>query len=419
MWKYAPIEIPVILWKASDMIKKFKRNFLLASVLSLTLIIGIIIFAINFLNYRTVISDADEIIEIIMDNKGKFPSKPKPNAPDTDVELTPEAPFESRFFTVVYENGALSSVDTSSIAAISDSDAIKMARAAKQLGNSRGFYGYYRYHVSEQNGQTRFIFLDCRKSLDVANTFLVLSIFISMVGIVSVTMFLWLISKRVIVPLTVSYEKQKRFITNAGHDIKTPLTIINTDAELLEMEIGQNEWLNDIKNQSARLTSLTNELIYLSRMDEHEIVAHTDFPISEITEEIIDSFNGPAKAKEIMLNKAVSPALFYHGDESSIRKLITLLMDNAVKYSPEGEAVNIELRRHGRGVLLRISNLAPHLTDEAAGRLFERFYRADQARSSSGGFGIGLSVAEAIVGSHKGKISAEKQGNTFTIEVIL
>lgn len=401
------------------MLKKLKIKFLIATLITLFIVIGVIIGTINYFNYRSVISDADDILAVIMDNSGRFPSKPGHDYPDVDVNITPESPYEWRYFTVIFENNKVQSVDTASIAAINDEAAVIMARSVLLTGIEKGFRGNYRYLMNKEGNVVDILFLDCTKLLDSAHTFLLLSIFISMLGILAVFLTMWIISDRIVKPIIDGYEKQKRFITDAGHDIKTPITIIDADAELLEMEIGDNEWLSDIRKQSTRLASLTSDLIYLARMEEMELTPHMDFPLSDIAEEVAVSFNSLAKSKKINIDSKVTPAIFYHGDQDAIRKLLTLLMDNAIKYSPEGETVKISLKRLPRGIVIKISNQAPNITQQSIEHIFDRFYRSDPARSSSGGFGIGLSVANAIVESHKGKISAQKHGEMLVIEVLL
>ncbi len=401
------------------MLKKLKTKFLLATIITLFIVIGVIVGTINFFNYKSILSDADDLLAVIMDNSGRFPNKPEHDYPDIDVNLTPESPYESRYFTVIFENGKLKSVDTASIAAINDERAIILANSVLITGIERGLRGNYRYLMKKDENTVNVIFLDCTKMLDSAHTFLLLSLFISAVGILAVFLLLWIISDRIVKPIIDGYEKQKRFITDAGHDIKTPITIIDADAELLEMEIGENEWLADIRKQSTRLASLTSELIYLARMEEMELTPHIDFPLSDTVEEVVSSFSSLAKTKQIIINSKISPAIFYHGDEEAIRKLVTLLMDNAIKYSPEGETVQISVKRLPRGIVIKIINSAPNITSESTEHMFDRFYRSDPARSSSGGFGIGLSVANAIVTSHKGRISAQKQGELLVIEVVL
>ena len=401
------------------MLRKLKIKFLIAVLITLLIVIGAIVAGINFLNYRVVISDADDILAFIMDNSGQFPSKPGVIDPSIDINLTPETPFESRYFTVEFEDGHTKSVNTTSIAAINDDTATKMAQLVNIAGIERGFVGNYRFLLRRNGTSSSVIFLDCTKSLDSAHTFLLVSLFISLLGILAVFLLFWIISDKIVRPLTDGYEKQKRFITDAGHDIKTPITIINADAELLEMEIGENEWLTDIKKQSVRLATLTTDLIYLSRMEESESIPHIDFPISDVIDEVIAAFNAPAKTKNITIRSTVAPAVFYCGEEESIRKLITLLMDNAIKYSPEGKEIELIMKKTSRGIVIRISNEAPNLSPEEIEHMFDRFYRSDPARSTSGGFGIGLSVANAIISAHKGKVSAQKQGDMLVIEIIL
>lgn len=401
------------------MLKKLKTKFLIATLIVLVIVIGVIVGAINIFNFRSVISNADDTLSVIMDNAGQFPSKPGYIDPEFDINFTPESPFESRYFTVKLVDDKVKSVNTASIAAIDDVTAVRMAISVKFTGIERGFRGNYRYLMTKDGSEIDVIFLDCTKTLDSARTFLLLSMFISVLGILGFFLILWIVSNRIILPIMDGYEKQKRFITDAGHDIKTPITIIDADAELLEMDIGENEWLSDIKKQTSRLASLTSDLIYLSRTEERENIPHIDFPFSDLTEEVILSFYAPARTKNIVINHTISPAIFYCGEEESIRKLVTILMDNAIKYSPEGEEIIVSLRKQGRSNILRISNKAENLSDESIDHIFDRFYRSDPARSTSGGFGIGLSVANAIVTSHKGRISAQKHGDILTIEVVL
>ena len=273
--------------------------------------------------------------------------------------------------------------------------------------------------VSTKSNSTVVAILDCAQPLDSVRDVVFLSIGISAFGILVVLLVLSIISESIVRPISEGYEKQKRFITDAGHDLKTPLTVINADAELLEMEIGENEWLADIKKQTARLTSLTGDLIYLSRMEEKQTTPHTDFPLSEIAEEVVSSFSAPAITKGITLKSQIDPALYYNGHEDSIRKLMTLLIDNAIKYSPEGDTVEFALVKQGRTITLKTTNRAPGLNSKSVQHMFDRFYRSDSSRSSNGGFGIGLSVAKAIVTSHKGRIYAHKQRDLLIIDVIL
>ena len=217
-----------------------------------------------------------------------------------------------------------------------------------------------------------------------------------------------------------SYEKQKRFITDAGHELKTPLTIISADTDLAEVECGENQWLTDIRRQAQRLTGLTHDLIFLSRMEEQPQLQLLDFPLSDLVEETAQSFLAPAKSQGKTLSLSIQPLLSCTGDEKSLRQLLSILLDNALRYAADGADIAVELQSKGRNILLRVSNPMAHPLDKAAlEHLFDRFYRGDAARSASG-YGLGLSIARSIVAAHRGKIRAEcPDGVTLTMAVTL
>ena len=234
---------------------------------------------------------------------------------------------------------------------------------------------------------------------------------------------LLLLSKRIVRPVAESYEKQKQFITDAGHELKTPLTIIGADADLAEMEWGENQWIQDIRRQTQRLTELTQDLIYLSRMEEEGLSLQSiDFPLSDVAEEMAHSFLPLAQNQGKRLEIAVQPMLSFRGDEKSIRQLCSILLDNALKYSPQEGELLFRLEKQGKNILLSVSNTTSQpIKKEELCHLFDRFYRTDPSRNSqTGGYGLGLSIARSIVTAHKGKIRAESsQESLLTIQVTL
>ncbi len=239
-------------------------------------------------------------------------------------------------------------------------------------------------------------------------SFLVTSCVMSFLGLAAVLLLLILLSGRIIKPVSESYEKQKRFITDAGHEIKTPLTIIDADADILEMEFGENEWIRDIQNQTSRLAALTGDLIRLSRMEESsDQFRMIRFPLSDVAEETAQSFQALARTQNKTFRVSIQPMISVCGDEQALRRLISILLDNALKYSNEGGMITLKLEKQGRTVKLSVANTAEHIEPEKLPYLFERFYRMDPSRNSgTGGYGIGLSIARAVVTAHKGKINA-------------
>ena len=406
------------------MIKKLRIKFIALSMFSLLLVLFIIMGSINILNYQDIIKDADSVLSILKSNNGAFPKMEEPRGKhDSPKPLSPETPYESRFFSVLMSReGVVISVDTGKIAAVDTATAMEYAESLWERQENQGFIGDYRYTFQETDEGTRIIFLDCGRTLSTFRSFLFTSCGISLLGLLAVFTLLALLSGRIITPFSESYEKQKRFITDAGHELKTPLTIIDADADILSMEFGENEWIQDIQNQTKRLTSLTNDLILLARMDEGtKQVQKIDFPFSDLASEMVQSFQALALQQNKTFSSRIQPMLSLCGDEKSLRQLLSILLDNALKYSdPEG-AISLSLEKSGKSIRLTVFNTVEKISPESLPHLFERFYRADPSRNSqTGGYGIGLSIAKAIVTSHKGKITASSpDGRSLQVVVVL
>ena len=237
-----------------------------------------------------------------------------------------------------------------------------------------------------------------------------------------VFLLVFFISKIVVKPIADSYEKQKRFITDAGHEIKTPLAIIDANTEVLEMEQGESEWTASIKNQVNRLSSLTERLIFLSKMDEETIIfSMEEFSLSGLISDMAASFQAVAKAQEKVLQLEIEQGVFYYGNESSFRQLLSILIDNAMKYSNPYGNITLSLHQSERKVEFMISNTVDQVPQGNLDRLFERFYRLDSSRNSeTGGYGLGLSAAKAIIIAHKGKITAwSANGKLISFLIVL
>lgn len=406
------------------MIKKLRIKFIALSMFSLLLVLFIIMGSINILNYQDIVKDADNVLSILKSNNGAFPKMEEPRGKhDSPKPLSPETPYESRFFSVLMSReGVVISVDTGKIAAVDTATAMEYAESLWERQENQGFIGDYRYTFQETDEGTRIIFLDCGRTLSTFRSFLFTSCGISLLGLLAVFTLLALLSGRIITPFSESYEKQKRFITDAGHELKTPLTIIDADADILSMEFGENEWIQDIQNQTKRLTSLTNDLILLARMDEGtKQVQKIDFPFSDLASEMVQSFQALALQQNKTFSSRIQPMLSLCGDEKSLRQLLSILLDNALKYSdPEG-AISLSLEKSGKSIRLTVFNTVEKISPESLPHLFERFYRADPSRNSqTGGYGIGLSIAKAIVTSHKGKITASSpDGRSLQVVVVL
>lgn len=425
------------------MIKSLRRNFIAIAMCSISLVLAIIMAAVNAANYINVCQSADQRIRLIAENGGTLPQGLKLTEPaffdepgrSFDLgrrELSEETFFDTRFFTVtVSEDGSVLSVNTGKIAAISTSDAADYASGLWRGQKETGFIDEYRYQsvsALSDSGEaaTMYIFLYAGRELDSFHNFLIASVGVSLFGLLLVFLLVLFLSKKALAPVAESYEKQKRFITDASHEIKTPLTIIDANTEVLEMTEGESQWTRSIKNQVARLTSLTEKLVFLSRMDEeNEKPDLIDFDLSEAVLDAAEPFFALAASKERTLTLDVASGIKLKGDEATLRQLISLLLDNAVKYSNEKGSIRLELKQSGKtkSAVLRVKNTTEPMPAGRHDELFERFYRPDASRSSrTGGFGIGLSVAKAIVNAHHGRITAKSEDGaslTFTVTLPL
>lgn len=404
--------------KKNNAISRLRFKLIAVSMAVTLLILGLIVGGINFINFKKVIDNADNTINYLTNNYNTEETRPEP--PDEegggdgfrpfDDGISPEVKFESRYFVVSFDSeGNVASSDTKHVFAVSEEDSIKIAKKIYEGSSDRGFYRNYRYAKISLNGYNAVMCLDVYNGLSSANYFLIVSLSASFIGWITVIIIVLAFSKRIIAPVSKSYEKQKRFISDAGHEIKTPLAIIEADIGVMEINEGENEWLDDIKTQVRRLARLTNDLIHLSKLDEgKDSLKFIDFSVSDLAKETVTSFTGLATVNNKKLEANIQSNLTLKGDTESIRELLTILLDNAIKYSTGDGNISLEVKKKNGHIVIEASNSAKNLTKENAEHLFDRFYRADESRNSeTGGHGIGLSMAKAIVEAHKGKISAE------------
>lgn len=407
------------------MIRKLKTKFIVLSMTSLLVLLAVIVTGMNIINYSSIIDEADSVLSFLSQNKGAFPEMGGRPFEKLPPEFSPETPYESRYFTVFYdETNTVKNVDVSKIASVDKNTAVIYSDRVLSGGTKQGFVEEYRYTVNRDSNGTRITFLDCGRQLDSFYRFLLSSVVMSTLGYAVVFVIVFIVSGRIIKPITESYEKQKRFITDAGHEIKTPLTIINANVDLLEMELdNDNESLADIKEQTKLLKSLTDDLVLLTRMEEAESnMPKIEFPLSEVVFETANSFNALAAKQNKELICDIEPMLTLNGNDKAIRQLVSIMLDNAIKYSSPESTVKLSLQKQNRTVSLCVSNTTDtKMSSEQLQYIFDRFYRIEDSRNSqTGGHGIGLSVAKAIVTAHGGKINACIKGeNTFSITAVL
>lgn len=490
------------------MLKKLRRKFIAIAMLSVSIVLIAIVGTINIANYISTNEALDARLKLIAGNGGTFPdlleqknmgvegnktdninkgtpTLKEPPSGKTDVQppedmnqadlnendikendlkrhgISPESQFDTRYFTVtINSNGEVENIDTSKIASVSSENAAEYAKklwkSGKKGDSKNGFSESFKYRTVGEGGSTMYIFLSCQRELSTIRAYILASVGISVFGLVVVFVMIYFFSGKILKPVSESYEKQKRFITDASHEIKTPLTIIDANTEVIEMMEGENEWTSSTRKQVARLTSLTEKLVFLSRMDEEATkLEMLEFSLSDAILDTAEPFKTVARTKGKKLTIDVTDGILYTGDEKTIRQLVSILLDNAMKYSGCSNAgfekgninknnlnktiqtqndcattinpapeIEISLKQSGKNRIITVWNTVDETANIKKGRqdiLFERFYRSDTSHNSkTGGFGIGLSAAYAIVKAHKGKITAEsKDGRSIKFTIVL
>ncbi len=404
------------------MIKKLRQKFILISMFSLTFVIAIIIGIINIHNYSSIVKRADEKLELIINNNGIFPREKDNKIMPPDNKMSPEAPFETRYFSVTFNNnGEVIKVNIDRIAAIDELSAESYATSLYNNSKTKGFFKNYRYQSKTRDTETLYVFIDCQHDLITFREFLYASLLFSLIGTTTIFLLVFFSSKIILKPISESYEKQKHFITDASHELKTPLTVIDASADVLEMEVGENEWITSIKDQVTRLTKLTEDLLMLSRMNETNRVIFTDFSLSEVLEDSIKRFESVAISQGKTIETNIPNNISYNGEINMISQLFSILLDNALKYTNEKGLIKVSLSETEKNKKIVFYNTCENIEIGNHDYLLERFYRKDSSRNSNtGGHGIGLSIAKSIIDNHKGKINIKSDdGKSITITITL
>lgn len=229
-------------------------------------------------------------------------------------------------------------------------------------------------------------------------------------------------ANRSIKPIKEAWDKQKQFIADASHELKTPLTVINTNADVLLIHRDntieqEKKWIYYIKDEAARMTKLTNDLLYLAKVDygaENNTVKSV-VSLSSAAESVILTMEAVVFEKNLFLTDSIEENVYVKGDLGQLKQLIMILLDNAVKYTNEGGSVEVTLSRSEGKARLSVKNTGEGIKAEDAAKIFDRFYRSDKSRSrQSGGYGLGLAIAKTIAVSHKGDIKLKSEPDKFT-----
>lgn len=422
------------------MLKKMRRRVICAAMLAFFSVIVVIAVLVNIVNYFVETKRADETLTYIAGfeereapgerppdkpGRGQGPGPgPGDNGPPSFRELPDvEANYMTRFFIVRFrEDGTASSAFTDFIASIDEKEAINYAQQILKKGKTHGYYKEYRYLNTKINGRRVVVFLNSIREIQYMRSLRILTIIIAEISLIALFPLVYLFSGKAIKPIVRNVEMQKQFITDAGHELKTPITSISTSLEVLTMEHGEDEWTDNIKNQIGRLSKLVHELVALSKMDEATPFNEKEhFSLSDMLWEVVEVYQPQIKASGKTLNTNIGEDIAILGDKAAMEQMVSVLLDNAVRYSSPESEIRLSLTKKKSHTVLEVFNKCNYETPPDEEKLFDRFYRPDESRSSeSGGSGIGLAIAKAVAETHGGTIEARcPDGKDMTITVIL
>ena len=416
------------------MLKKMRWHFILAAMLAVFIMLVAVLAGINVWNYHTTAERADQRIQEIygfesgkvpgMENSEENASQPVPpdifNRPD---DHDPEAPYTTRFFIVrLDEEGNVTDVSTDFIASVTQTEAEEFARKVLNEKRQVGYYKNYRFQILAKKNDNIVRFLNTTMELRSVRNVLLISCLVGVVCFLVVFLLVILLSKRAMKPYIRNIERQKRFITDASHEIKTPLTSIATSVDVIEMEYGEDEWTRNIHKQTSKMSRMVADLVTLSRLDEENpFLERTEFSLSDAVWEVAEPFASLAKAQGKKYSQRIEENLTLCGNPDATRQMISVLLDNAMKYSDENGTIRLDVYKvHGK-TKIEVFNTCVLEETQNLSRLFDRFYRPDNSRSrKTGGSGIGLSIAQAVAEAYGGKIKvSSKDGKSIMFQVTI
>lgn len=366
---------------------------------------------------------ADDITLLISENGGIAPEFV--SREDEEIAFpgwyNEESPFRIRYFLVNLKDNKPVSTDISHIASVKSVNAFRMAEKALAQGDNTGYVDEYRFRLVRNSSEDYLIFLDCYENFRLRKVTLLITLGIFLGFTALITVIFGICSKYVLKPFEENSRKQKQFVTDASHELKTPLAIISANAEVLEYKNGSNKWTRTIADEAAHMGELINQLLTLAKLEEASFIMEKEsFDLSETAVKTLEKFTEVVTANGAEFISDIQPGIIFSGSREQLTQLVSILTENAAKYVTEGGKISVKLFSRGKKVFFSVFNTADIDPDENYDRVFDRFYRTDKSRSSdTGGHGIGLSIAKHICTIYDGDIKAVPKDGGLEFAAVL
>lgn len=394
------------------MFKKSRRRIVITIMSLLTLVFITIISIIYVTTCSAVYRNNQSLLESFME---KYVIEQKTKLPK-DVDKLVKSTV---FYAVSFNNDNTVSQILNDIKPIlSDKDLVDTAENIIKQGKSEGVSKEFIYRITKTDNSTYVTFMSNTIMHDSITALIENTAIYGFITLAVLFVFSFKLADKIVSPLEEIYKKQRQFISDAGHELKTPISTITANSEILEREIGKNVWISNIKFENQRMHELVQQLLELARMENIPLTMER-INLSRIILGGILPFEGIAFEKGYMIDSNIEKDVYVLGDKAKLGQLISILTDNALEHAEGNGNISVKFKSERSMAVFSISNPGKEIPTEERNNIFERFYKLDESRSLNGHYGLGLSIAKTIVNLHKGKISVEcKDGiTTFIVKI--
>ena len=401
------------------MFKQLQKSFVKSAMLSFTAVLLVVLVAVNVVNYRQTVNQVDRLGTMLVNNDGTFPDAPEGGMAPKEhpehgmpkgMEFRKDDQMATRYAVVRVANDTVQSVDRTHLVSLDEEALKELGLRIAQGTSTKGWEGSLRYQVAKTDAGTMVVLVDANKETQQVSRLMMVTGAVFVLCLAVVYVLVRLVSKRAIRPFVENVERQQQFIANASHEIKTPLAVLSANTDLLEMMGTEAKFVDSNKRQIKRLNSLVEQMLILSRYDEGEATAtKEEVDLVAVTKDIVEEILPVLNEKGLQVEFTGEAQTIITTNKSAMTELIRILLDNAMKYTVGKPVITVEAKRNQ----LAIGNATEPMTKEQVSQIFDRFYRVDSSRNrTTGGSGLGLSIAQKIAETNDVQLTAELTSET-------
>ena len=395
------------------MIKKLSQRIFGLIMISLSIVILGVIILFAFLNYNNTINATTNMLDRLIEGQ---PRKSPNDRLETD-KIKPEIDIDGLYNIIIEDNIIIQTSNSENDKTINEY-ALKIAKKGKE----KGIIGKYIYKIRKINENVfRITLMENENAILHIRTMLIFSAVISILSVVGIYIIAKNVSKIIVKPVEDTFEQQKQFISDASHELKTPLAVIEANVDVLENEIGTNKWISYIQNEIDGMNELIASLLLLAKVENIDnLKEYKQFDVSKQIEIVLSMFESVAYEKQVKLKSNIQSNISMNGNKEDIEHIVSILVDNAIKHTKTEKEVILELKKERNEIVLEVKNVGDPIPEEEREKIFERFYRIDKARNrKEKRYGLGLAIAKSIIEKYNGKIEVFSKDKFTIFKVVI